>query len=192
MVYDKAPDVVATAEMVLKEMAAADANGKFETAYVTAVMTVVPEQLPAPRTLLFGLIQMLVLGDTKTRTRTIEILRGLTDQNFGFKPEGKGPLKVVLEASMGHKAEAVLALEGPSESVSETTEGPKGTPAQVDLQALKEAVREVVAEEVRPIIRELARREAGPSFRDVVGGIGWIVGLMGIWLYLKSRRPRGG
>jgi len=122
------------------------------------------------------------------------LTEGRTDAEgtFGFKPEGKGPLKVVLEASMGHKAEAVLALEGPSESVSETTEGPKGTPAQVDLQALKEAVREVVAEEVRPIIRELARREAGPSFRDVVGGIGWIVGLMGIWLYLKSRRPRGG
>lgn len=122
------------------------------------------------------------------------LIEGRTDAegSFSFKPEEKGPLKVVLEASMGHKAEAVLPPEKSPEVASEAVERPQGSPAQVDLQALKEAVREVVAEEFRPIIRELARRETRPSFRDVVGGIGWIVGLMGIWLYIKSRRTRGG
>ena len=122
------------------------------------------------------------------------LTEGRTDAEgtFGFKPEGKGPLKVVLEASMGHKAEAVLEPEGASEPVQKAKAPPEEVPPRVDLKALKEVVKEAVAEEVRPIIRELARREAGPSFRDVVGGVGWIVGLMGIWLYLKSRRPRGG
>ena len=88
MVYDRAPDVAATAEAILTEMAAADASGRFEAAYITAVMTAVPAQRPAPQALVFGLVKLLVLGDAKTRARTIETLRQLTGEDFGFKPEG--------------------------------------------------------------------------------------------------------
>ncbi len=85
---DKSAEVAGTADAVLKELASADTTGKFETAYVTAVMTIAPDEVPNPRYLLFGLIKMLVLGDAKMRARTIETLKELTGENFGFKPDG--------------------------------------------------------------------------------------------------------
>lgn len=53
--------------------------------------------------------------------------------------------------------------------------------------------RAIVAEELEralaPVKRELAARSAdGPTVRDIIGGIGWIIGLVGIALYFKSRR----
>ena len=37
----------------------------------------------------------------------------------------------------------------------------------------------------------LARQEAGKiSFSDIIGGIGWIIGLMGVWMVLKARGKR--
>ena len=40
-----------------------------------------------------------------------------------------------------------------------------------------------------PIRRDLAAQvNAGPSLRDIIGGIGWILGLAGIGLYFKGRR----
>ena len=34
-------------------------------------------------------------------------------------------------------------------------------------------------------------KEQGPSFRDVVGGIGWIMGLVGLAAYFLSRSGKG-
>ena len=40
-----------------------------------------------------------------------------------------------------------------------------------------------------PIRRELAEmRVAQPGFREIFGGIGWLVGLAGVALYFKGRR----
>lgn len=41
-----------------------------------------------------------------------------------------------------------------------------------------------------PLRRSLAAAsEAGPSLQDIVGGLGWIMGLLGIALYFSRRRP---
>ena len=41
-----------------------------------------------------------------------------------------------------------------------------------------------------PLRRALAaRNETEPTLRDIVGGLGWIMGLVGIGLYFSRRRP---
>ena len=40
-----------------------------------------------------------------------------------------------------------------------------------------------------PIRRDLAAQvNAGPGIQEIIGGIGWILGLVGIGLYFKGRR----
>lgn len=60
-------------------------------------------------------------------------------------------------------------------------------------EAHVEHVRKVVREELENHRAELRRAIAKastdePTFAEIVGGIGWIVGIVGIILYLKSRR----
>lgn len=115
------------------------------------------------------------------------VAEGLTDEGglWSFFPEGRGPFKVVLEASMGHRAEAILeAREG--------GELPEAMPfTAIDPQALKALVREAVRAELLPLLRELERQRARPTVRDVVGGIGWILGIVGVWMLLKGRKGGG-
>jgi len=50
-------------------------------------------------------------------------------------------------------------------------------------------VNEALDAKLGPIRRELAEmRVAEPGFREIFGGIGWLVGLAGLGLYFKGRR----
>lgn len=55
----------------------------------------------------------------------------------------------------------------------------------------RQIVHEVVEGHLAPIHRELASRSAsGPTIAEIIGGIGWIIGLVGIFLFIKSRRGK--
>ena len=60
----------------------------------------------------------------------------------------------------------------------------QGTPDEV-----RAIVNAALDAKLGPIRRDLAAQvNAGPSLRDIIGGIGWILGLAGIGLYFKGRR----
>ncbi len=123
--------------------------------------------------------------------------------SFAVPPAG-GKLKVVLIASMGHRAETVFELKktktekavpasAPPQAVNqETPELPavtSGKTVGIAEKAIRAIVHEEVAKAVQPVMRALARQEAEKiSFSDVIGGIGWIMGLMGIWMMMKARK----
>jgi nickel transport protein len=141
-----------------------------------------------------------------------KLLEGKTDNNgeFSFEPPKRMELKIVLTAGMGHRDEYVLPAgellaEGNigkfdprqgKEMVSQgEKEGEKGTPAsqlsRVEMEQIRTVVEEALDEKLRPIVRHLAkRRNEGVSFIQVMGGIGFIFGIMGIILYVRSRRGR--
>ena len=48
------------------------------------------------------------------------------------------------------------------------------------------AAQEALAEKSRELA---ALRDDGPSLRDVIGGLGWIMGIVGAGLYFARRRP---
>lgn len=129
------------------------------------------------------------------------LLTGRTNERgmFSFKIPKKTDLKIVLHASMGHKAEYVLPQKELSASASPPSidrqhQGQADTQKEsrtisVDKQELEAVVGKILDEKLRPIKRKLAARESsGPTWRDIVGGIGYIVGLMGIALYFANRR----
>ncbi len=130
-----------------------------------------------------------------------KLLEGKTDENgeFNFKPFRKDDLKIVLLASMGHKNTYTLSVdELPDIIVAEKPQKaePKESKikevAEVHLDQIKRIIDTSLDEKLKPIMRELTRaQQKGVSFTEVIGGIGYIFGIMGIILYFSSKK-RGG
>jgi nickel transport protein len=128
-----------------------------------------------------------------------KLLEGRTDKegSFSFEIPEKSSLKIVLSASMGHKAQFIVPEEEIDPSLQEKNI-PNPDVEQVrkrkDMDLLgPEQIRTIVDEELDkkldPIIRAVLRSQAkGPSIHDVLGGIGYIVGIMGIIMYFRSKR----
>lgn len=130
-----------------------------------------------------------------------KLLEGKTDENgeFDFKLLKKDDLKIVLLTSLGHKNSYTLSVdELPDIIASEKPQGPElkkfkakeVTP--VDLEQIKRIIDTSLDEKLKPIMRELAKaQQKGVSFTQVIGGIGYIFGLMGIILYFLSKKKKG-
>lgn len=130
-----------------------------------------------------------------------------------FLRTGHG-LTILLNAGEGHRntwevsPEDLASLVRPSsgESISSGPAIPSGPPAvpavsvpapavpafppsalgEAELEAL---IGRVVEAKLLPVKQALARQEERePGLRDIIGGIGWILGLLGLAAYLKYRR----
>ncbi len=56
-------------------------------------------------------------------------------------------------------------------------------------QLVEQAVNRAVDARLAPVKRMLAEQvEAGPGLSDIVGGLGWIMGLIGLAAWMRSRR----
>jgi len=144
-----------------------------------------------------------------------QILEGLTDEKgeFTLKHPGKGPLRIVLMAAMGHSAHWTLSadeLAGSSvaaqgsapaaflgkndTTVSAASASSKTTDATVDIQAVVQtAVEKALDKKLKPIIELIVdARNPRPSFRDVIAGLGYILGLVGLGAYFARRRKHAG
>ncbi|MFC1495024.1 hypothetical protein ACFL6W_07085 [Thermodesulfobacteriota bacterium] len=134
-----------------------------------------------------------------------ELLKGKTDENgeFSFKIPEIADLRIVLEASMGHGAEYLFkksefsAGQAPaSEVASDPDTGKKPeAPLQVttDHDQLRKEFEAALDARLKPVMRELAKlkEDKGPGITEVIGGIGYILGIMGIVAYMRSRKNQG-
>jgi len=133
------------------------------------------------------------------------LLEGQTDDNgaFSFRiPPRKTDLRIVLEATMGHKTEFTMKAEelgGEAEGERTPSESPpagddsraQSLPAvHVDREEIRRVVEESLDLKLKPVLRQLAKlqEEKGPGLTEAVGGIGYIVGIMGLVLYVRSRK----
>ncbi len=141
-----------------------------------------------------------------------EVYHGMTDKKgeFSFKPPGNGEYRLVLEAGMGHRAEALVSVQGMASGTTAPEAGQAGPQAaespelKGDGQAAEDAHKETVAltsaefeqildRKLNPVKEQLLRlAEQGDrvGFRDVVAGLGYIAGLMGLAMYLTQRKHK--
>jgi nickel transport protein len=142
-----------------------------------------------------------------------KLLEGRTDERgqFAFKSPGKGPLRIVLIAAMGHKAHWTLSAKELAESADTPEPATAGIPSAgagtdssspptsataetkvpaADVQAaVQEAVEKALDKKLKPVIELLVdAQNPDPSFRDIMGGIGYILGLVGVGAYFNFRR----
>ena len=130
-----------------------------------------------------------------------KLLEGKTNDKgeFSFKVPKKADLRIVLEATMGHRTEYLLPADEIPEivtqgeqttEISESKKNPSSATVQVDVEQIRIMMEKALDSRLKPIIKTLAKiqEERGPDFKEIIGGVGYIFGLMGLVLYFKSRR----
>ncbi|WP_020585524.1 hypothetical protein [Desulfobacter curvatus] len=143
-----------------------------------------------------------------------ELLRTRTNEKgeFSFPIPEKTAMRIELIAGMGHKAEWTIPLEDLEETVvAESTRAEEiktpepaaktdsgqavQTAVSIDpaqLEAIVEkAVTKALNKKITPLTKMVADLEQkGPSINEILGGIGYIFGLMGVAMYFSSRRKK--
>lgn len=142
-----------------------------------------------------------------------QLLEGRTDENgeFSFKIPQSSDLKITLIAGMGHQAEWTIprtelaaaatpqnapgSNQSPQATIAESpkTEAESGlaleTHAPVELSEIEAVVDKALDEKLAPLFKMVAEsRQSGPSMQDIIGGIGYILGLVGIAAYLSRNK----
>ncbi len=110
---------------------------------------------------------------------------------FRFPVEKRRAVRVVAETASGHAATWSLKAEAFPGDLPRPDRGggkEKGGRVAATRGAVKAAVREAVAAEVAPLRRDLERLRERTRWRDVAGGVGWIVGLFGVAFFVAARR----
>ncbi len=128
-----------------------------------------------------------------------KLLEGLTDEEgtFSFEiPSGDGDLKLVLTASMGHRAEYIIQadeLENIKGLIEEKIEEPVSAvsteTSSIDLKEIQSIIEDTLDEKLKPLMREIKKsQEDKISLTEIIGGIGYIIGIFGIVAYFLSRK----
>ena len=135
-----------------------------------------------------------------------KLLDGRTDQQgeFSFKIPKKTDLKIVLTASMGHKNDFVIPMsdlgEVSPQTAVESSRRTEPEPSEqkivsgqvtsaVDFVQMESVIDKALDRKLAPLIKLIREsRQEGPTVSEVIGGIGYIAGLMGVALYFMSKR----
>jgi len=131
-----------------------------------------------------------------------KLLEGLTDEEgmFSFKIPSEdvidGDLKVVLTASMGHRAEYIIRadeLRDVAELIEEKLEEPvtvlSPEVSSFDLKEIQSLIEDALDKKLEPIMREIKKsQEDRISPTEIIGGVGYIIGIFGIIAYFLSRK----
>lgn len=120
-----------------------------------------------------------------------------TDQEgrFRFLPPQRQEYTFVISTGDGHRAEYTLAADHEATAQSAPAAAPAATSAPADAAretmspVTNQLLEELIARQIAPLREQLERAEEKVRLRDILGGIGYILGVFGIISYFKSR-PR--
>ena len=124
-----------------------------------------------------------------------QLLEGKTNNKgeFSFKIPKLTDLKIALTAGMGHKGEWTIPESEIREARGVLEKKRSGEPSQpvpavLSKEEIKGIVEDSLDRKLRPIVKMMTEsRSKGPSVTEIIGGIGYIFGLMGVALYFKNR-----
>ena len=152
-----------------------------------------------------------------TDTKGNELLSGRTNDQgeYSFIIPTQTDLKIVLIAGQGHQGEWTIRAsemqqtksgtetDDPVETITQSednhtvSEIPEETKASVvenrmNMNQLEAVIESVLDRKLKPIAKMLAdAQHKGATAKDIFGGIGYILGLVGIAAYVHSRKKKG-
>ena len=149
-------------------------------------------------------------GGGKARNVTVTVLdpsqkplgETTTDENgeFTFETTVRCDHTFVVTTGDGHRAEYTVSAEElagrlrePTPvSSSKTADGPPLPPSISSPDDLPKLVERAVSRQIRPLREQLDRYEEKVRLHDVLGGIGYIMGIMALVLYFKRKQNQSG
>jgi nickel transport protein len=138
-----------------------------------------------------------------------KLIEGKTNATgeYSFKIPQKTDLEIVLKAGMGHRGEWTLRRDEIEDSSAfgadtnvtgqpaDSREKSARLPVQVNpvtgYADIEARLEKVLDKKLKPLIsrlNQIKRQEDGPALTDILGGLGYILGLVGIAAYVHSRR----
>ncbi len=105
---------------------------------------------------------------------TLMTRRTDVDGTFAFPLDGTESRVIVAETKDGHMAR--FSLFAPAEAAVSAPVAESGN------------IEAVVARQIRPVLERLDRQEDALRLRDLIGGVGYILGLAGLVAWLRTRR----
>jgi nickel transport protein len=142
------------------------------------------------------------------------LLEGETDENgeFSFKAPVRAAMKIIVSAGMGHQADWTIKKTDFDDGQTDASPGLEplqpslgsGTsPDRAGSPAAPQATRTLTSTEIEQIIEKALDKkltpvikmiselyEKSPSLSDILGGIGYIIGLVGLAAYINSRKKK--
>lgn len=118
--------------------------------------------------------------------KEVSRLKTATDGGFSFAPPTPGRYHLSLAAGDGHFAELDISTDGAVAAPAVATPQ-AAVPADLDVR-----IEAAVARQIRPLLEAYDAADGRVRFNDLLGGLGWIVGLAGLWAFMRSRRDRHG
>ncbi|CAD7770598.1 hypothetical protein DMNBHIDG_00205 [Candidatus Methanoperedenaceae archaeon GB37] len=123
-----------------------------------------------------------------------KLLEGKTnkDGEFSFIPPKNTELKIVLNAGIGHRAEAIVPKSELEGIFNKEPERKKiKTEIGISEEELRKIISEEVSKELQPIhmlLKKIAMDLTKPTLGKVLAGIGYILGIMGLIIYFRNRK----
>lgn len=141
------------------------------------------------------------------------LLEGTTDSEgqFTFPVPAKTDLKIIVNAGMGHQTDFVIPaseLSGDADSADEparndnndegnnressTSDSGSVSANMMSNAEFEKAVQHAVNEAIKPLVRELSAAQQKAKISEIVSAVGYILGLFGLFAFMKSReKPKG-
>lgn len=123
-----------------------------------------------------------------------KITEGKTDSEgiYSFEIPDVEKIKIALIADMGHKTETEMELKKKAEEKKEIKKGEKKiekfeTKPIIDENEVRKIVEESVEKVINPVLKEIEKERQKIRITDILGGIGYIFGILGIFLYFRRR-----
>lgn len=136
--------------------------------------------------------------------RLVQTVPVNTRGRFSCQTDHHGQLRLVLDLASGHRAETTLRVPANSSSDKDSPNrsdktasaaqpggsSSAGGRARVRQTKMPKAVAQAVEQELDTLRADLHQHRNRVKLRDVVGGIGWIMGLLGLWFFLRGKYER--
>ena len=133
------------------------------------------------------------------------ITKGKTNDEgfFVFSPGVREDLTITLTAGMGHMAtttvhkndlpffkEKSVARGSPSVMTDEKNIQANEQQDNMTEKQIREIIEQVVDEKLDPVIDLIQKQQRSHSLTTIIGGIGYIVGIFGLFIFLKNRKKK--
>lgn len=123
------------------------------------------------------------------------VLSGTTDEQgqFSFQAGARVDYLITIDGGDGHVATTrVMAADLPEAAPTVAVPAQRQNPNAADDDGLRAFIDRSVARQIRPLREQLDAYQEKIWWHDVIGGLGYILGLGGLAFGLSSRRERRG
>ena len=122
------------------------------------------------------------------------------DGGYSYAPPAPGRYTLTINGGDGHFANVTVAYQSeaaepaaasPAAAEATAAAAPAAALTPETVKLIEQSVDKAVARQITPLLEAYDAADGKVRFNDILGGIGWIIGLAGLYLWFRGRLGRG-